>query len=313
MTTSIPLAIDKTVSLDINGSRQRVRMCAARPALPPLLVVQGGPALPLLHEVPKFQRRLHLERDFLVAYWEQRGCGDASSHDARGVSMARQVDDLRSVLRWLHGETQQRVVILGISIGATIALQAAEHEPDRVRALVAVSADARTATSDAAAAGFLKDQARGPNNRRLARTVKGMGEPPYLTPGAFQRRVRALADLGTIEYGRTFGHLVRELFVALFRTYGAIGAARALRNMTIVQRALLPEIAALDLFARPPRVTVPVHYVFGEDDVLTPDAVVEGLPAIIGAPAATVVRVRGAGHMVHFDQPGIVRSVVEKA
>ena len=73
--------------------------------------------------------------------------------------------------------------------------------------------------------------------------------------------------------------------------------------MNIVQRTLLPEIAALDLLAHPPRVTVPVHYVFGEQDALTPASVVTELPAAIAAPASTVVRVPDAGHMVHFDQP----------
>ena len=67
MKNTAPVAIDKTITLNINGSRQRLRLCAARPGLPPLLVVQAGPAVPLLHEVGKFQRRLKLENDFLVA------------------------------------------------------------------------------------------------------------------------------------------------------------------------------------------------------------------------------------------------------
>jgi pimeloyl-ACP methyl ester carboxylesterase len=302
------LAIDKTITLTINGSRQRIRLCAARPGLPPLLVVQGGPALPLLHEVDKFQRLLKLENDFLVGYWEQRGCGNAPAHDAHSVSLAQQVEDLRSVLRWVHGETRQRALILGISIGGTISLQAVEHEPDRVRAVIAVSADAQTTVSDAAAHAFLQEALA-----RDRRRIRSLGQPPYVDPIPFQRRARLLADLGTIEHGRTFSALFRELLFALIRTYGVIGSVRALRNMTIIQRKLLPEIASLDLFSRPPRVTVPVHYVFGEQDVLTPATVVKALPAAIAAPATTVCRLRNAGHMAHFDQPDIVRSIMERA
>ncbi len=202
------LAIDKTITLSINGSRQHIRLCAVRPGLPPLLVVQAGPALPLLHEVAKFQRLLDLENDFLVAYWEQRGCGDAPAHDARSVSLVQQVDDLRSVLRWLHGETRQRALILGISIGGTITLQAVEHEPDRVRAVIAVSPDAQTAVSDAAAHAFLHEQALGPDRHRIRRSVMALGQPPFVDPAPFQRRARLLADLGTIEHGKTFGALV---------------------------------------------------------------------------------------------------------
>src|SRR5215831_8627133 len=169
--TRAPLAIDKTITLDINGSRQSIRLCAARSGLPPLLVVQGGPALPLLNEVAKFQRLLNLENTFLVGYWEQRGCGNASARDAQSVSLAQQVEDLRSVLRWLYGETQQRALILGISIGGTITLQAVEHEADHVKAVIAVSPDSRTATSDEAAHAFLQQQARGPDGRQIHRRV----------------------------------------------------------------------------------------------------------------------------------------------
>ena len=312
-TTRAPLAIDRTITLDINGSRQSIRLCAARAGLPPLLIVQGGPGLPLLHEVAKFQRLLNLETDFLVGYWEQRGCGNASPSDAQSVSLPQQVHDLQTVLRWLHGETQQRVLVLGISWGATIALQAVEHEADCVTSVVGVSPDLQTADNDAAAHAFLQEQARRADRGRVRRRVMTLGRPPCLDVAAFQRRARLLMDLGTIERKKRFSGLLRELLFGVVRTYGVVGGARALRNMNAVQRKLLPEMAALDLFAHPPRVTVPVHYVFGEQDALTLVSAVTTLPAAITAPNSTVLRVPDAGHMVHFDQPQVVRSILEKA
>lgn len=198
MTTRARLAIDKTIDLTINNSHQRVRLCARRVGLPPLLIVQGGPALPLLHEVRKFQRMLRFEDDFLVAYWEQRGCGNASKQDALSASLPRQIEDLRAVLKWLHRETQQRSVILGISIGGTITLQSLDRDCDGATAVVAVSPDSRTGGSDAAAYAFLQAEARRTSVRRLRRRVMTLGEPPYLDAAGFQRRASLLADLGTI-------------------------------------------------------------------------------------------------------------------
>jgi pimeloyl-ACP methyl ester carboxylesterase len=83
--------------------------------------------------------------------------------------------------------------------------------------------------------------------------------------------------------------------------------------MNLIQRTLLPELVSLDLFSNPPRLAVPVHYFFGEQDALTPAEVVKQLPAAIGSPGSTVLLVPHAGHMVHFDQPEIVRSVVVSA
>src|SRR4051812_4750140 len=171
MRIKTPLAIDRTIELHINGSIQQLRICAARVGLPPLLVVQAGPGLPLLHEVRKFQRLLNLEQNYLVAYWEQRGCGDAPRSDAEGASWPQQVDDLCTVLAWLQRETKQRIVVVGISLGGTITLRAAEREPDRVRAVIAVSPDLHTADSDAGAGAFLQEQVHRAGNRRLARRV----------------------------------------------------------------------------------------------------------------------------------------------
>jgi pimeloyl-ACP methyl ester carboxylesterase len=246
MAIKTPRAIDKTVTLDINGSTQRVRMCAARTGLPPLLVVQAGPGLPVLHEVAKFQRRLNMEGDFLVSYWERRGCGTAPKPDAGSVSLHQQVDDLRAVLRWLRQETNQRVVVLGISLGGAIALQAVEDEHDHVAAVVVVSPDAQTSSSDASVYEFLQAESASAGNRRLSARVMKLGKPPYTDAAAFQGRASLLTDLGTIERGKTFSALVRETLFAMIGTYGLVGTIKALRNLNLVQRKLLPDGQRLD-------------------------------------------------------------------
>ena len=275
------MAITDTVKLEINGSLQRVRMCAERTGLPPLLIVQAGPGLPLLHEARKFQQHLQLEKDFLVSYWEQRGCGNASQQDAKSVSLLQQVDDLRAILRWLHHKTKHTTLVFGISLGATIALRAVENEPDKVKSVIAISPDADTAGSDACVYSFLQDQSALARDGRLSGRVKKLGMPPYTDSAAFRSRASLLADLGTIERGKNFNAILRETLVAMIRTYGMFGTAKALRNMNLIQRKLLPELVSLDLFANPPRLAVPVHYVFGEQDALTPRAIVRRLPEAV--------------------------------
>lgn len=83
--------------------------------------------------------------------------------------------------------------------------------------------------------------------------------------------------------------------------------------MNIVQRSMLGDVATLDLLAHAPKLTVPVHFVFGEHDALTAAFLSSELPAAIGAPGSTAVRVPDAGHLVHFDRPDVVRSITEQA
>jgi pimeloyl-ACP methyl ester carboxylesterase len=307
------LAIDETITLDVNGSRQPVRVCAERPGLPPLLIVQHGPGFPLLHDVPKFQRRLRLERDFWVVYWEQRGCGNASAADARNVSLAQQVDDLQTVVAWAADRTKRSVVLFGVSIGATLSLLAAARESIHIRAVIANSPDLQTRAGDAAADAFLHEQVRRSGTRRLARALMKLGPPPYLDPRTLQRRAVLLTDFGTIERGRTFAQSLSQTLVAMVRRYGIAGTVRALRNMNIIQRRMLADVAPLDLLSRPPQIAVPVHFVFGEQDALTAAFMSSDLPARIGAGGTTMVRVPEAGHLVHFDRPDVVRSITVQA
>jgi pimeloyl-ACP methyl ester carboxylesterase len=290
-----------------------MRLCAEQEGRPPLLIVQGGPGLPLLNEVRKYQRLLDLERNFLVGYWEQRGCGNAPARDIGGVSMAQQVADVRTVLRWFFEHANQRVVVLAISVGGTFALQAAEHERDRVKAIVAVSPDSQTAISDAAADAFIRTQGSLQAGRGTRRRAVTLPKPPYTDATGFQRRARLLSDLGAIESNRTFGALIRETLLSMVRTYGVAGAMRTMRNMNRILCEMMPPLNSLDLLANPPRVAVPVHYVFGGRDLLNPPALVNGLPAAIAAPGTTVAVVPNAGHMVHFDHPGVVRSILVNA
>jgi pimeloyl-ACP methyl ester carboxylesterase len=304
--------VDTTLALEIDGTKQRVRLCGARRGLPSVLIVQAGPGLPLLNESSKFQQRLQLEESFSVAYWDQRGCGQATLHDAETVSLEAQVNDVRAVVRWLAEETRQQVVVLGISLGATIALQALARDASGVKALVAVSIDTDTSASDAAVYAFLQEVSARRGKRGVVRRLKKLGRPPYATPAPFQLRARMLTDLGGIERGRRFGEVLRGFLFSMIRTYGWFGAVAALRNMNAIQRKLLPELVTLNLFTNWPRPAIPVHYIFGDCDPLVPRSVVQRLSGVIDS-RDTLVTIPDARHMVHFDEPAIVRSIVARA
>jgi pimeloyl-ACP methyl ester carboxylesterase len=312
VTTAGSYELDTAVALDVNGTRQRVRLCGARAGSPPVLIVQAGPGFPLLNEIARFQQGLQLEQDFSVAYWDQRGCGRVPVRDAQSVSLETQVTDLLTVIRWVATTTRQPVVLLAISLGATIALQAAARDSTDIGALVLVSLDADISASDTAVFHLLQEVASQGRNPKMARRVSRLGPPPYATPAQFQLRMRLLTDLGGIERGRGFAGLMWSSLASLIRTYGWIGAMAALRNMNTIQRRVLLAMPAVNLFRDWPRPAAAVHYVFGERDPLVPRSLVQQISNLAG-PADTVLTVPGAGHMVHFDEPAVVRSVVARA
>ncbi|HTS02446.1 MAG TPA: alpha/beta hydrolase [Thermoanaerobaculia bacterium] len=63
------------------------------------------------------------------------------------------------------------------------------------------------------------------------------------------------------------------------------------------------------IISRWPRSPVPVDLMFGDADLLSPPVVIDRARALLG-PRDSLRVVPGAGHMVHFDAPAAVRSVV---
>lgn len=305
------LELDETIGLEVDGVvlRLRLRLCAARRGLPPVLIIQGGPGLPLLNEAPRFRSRLSLEDDYTVAYWDQRGCGPAAREAADTVGLGRFLDDLCRVLRYLHARTGTKVALLGISIGGTLAMQAAARELELVSKVVAISPDLDAAASDDYAYRILNDRSIKKRDKRMAASLRRLGPPPYTGPSRFQQRLGLLANEGSIERDRKFGRIAATHITSLVRCYGLAGAASALRNSMAVQARLLPALAELRLFDSWPETTVPLHLVFGEDDILTPPSAVETATRLLKPDDSLVVLPR-AGHMVHFDRPEAVKGIL---
>ncbi len=152
-------------------------------------------------------------------------------------------------------------------------MQAAARERDIVSKVVAISPDLDAAASDEYAYEILNDRSMKRRDKRMAGILRRLDPPPYTSPSRFQR-VRLLANEGSIERGRNSEEW-RLPLTSLIRCYGPAGAVSALRNSTTIQARLLPALAELRLFDSSPETTVPMHLVFGEDDILTPPSMVE--------------------------------------
>jgi len=291
--------LNERFTLDIDGTRQKIWLRTRSPGSLPVLVVQAGPGLPLWNEVGRWDRALGLEDDFQVAYWEQRGCGSAPAKDALSVTWATQQADLTFVLEWLVRKTGQRVLVVGVSLGATLALGAASQTPELVHAVVGISTDVDIPASDEAV--YQAMVAALPRAADL--------RPPFLAASRFQARAQHLANLGSIESGKKFGAIAASLISSLVATYGPWGVPRVMGNLAAVQDRLLETLSGMNLVAAWPATKVPVYQVFGDNDLLVPRATVDRVRGLVG-PVDRVISLDRAGHSVHFDRPREVRNII---
>jgi pimeloyl-ACP methyl ester carboxylesterase len=217
------MEIDTLEAVQIGGMTQWIRVRGTTAANPVLLLMQQGPGLPIINEVRGFERRLGLEKDFTVVYWDQRGTGLSSpslrmNSNRFDIGAAQIVNDTVSMLELLHDRFGGKTFVVGFSFGATFAAQAAVRRPDLIAALVATGMDVDIPFAENHTYNFVLNTARKRGNRRAIRQLERIGLPPHLDAKRFSTRARWAADFGGVTVNATFGTMLRTLVGSLLRS-----------------------------------------------------------------------------------------------
>ena len=306
--------IDLREPVQLGDSTQWIRIRAANARNPLLLLVQMGPGLPMLNEVPAFGRALSLEDDFTVIYWDQRGCGRSlrSADATRELNLQAMAGDTERLLALLCDRFDGPAVVAGISMGATIAAHAAARRPDLVAALVAVNMDVDGPAAESSAYRFALAAAHARNNRRAIRQLEAIGPPPHLERRQFATRARWAANFGGVRTGHTYHSMARGLLVSLLRSpdYSLADTVRAIRGITSAQAALAPELAALDLTRTLTRLDTSIVMAQGRHDQVAPPSAAERYAGLLEAPSKQLVWFEHSAHMPHLEEPERFRQLL---
>ena len=308
------MKIDLLESARLGDSTQWIRIRAANPGSPLLLLVQLGPGLPMINEVRAFERVLSLEDDFTVIYWDQRGCGRSlrSADAGQEPGFQAMVSDTERLLAMLCARFEMPAIVAGISMGATIAALASVRRPDLVAALVTVGMDIDGAAIGDNAYQFALTTARAKNNRQAIRQLEAIGPPPHLEPRQFGTRARWDTDFGGVRTGHTYNSVARGLVSSLLRSpdYSLADTFRTIRRASAPQAALLGEIAALDLMHTLTRLQTPIVMAQGRHDQVAPAATAERYAGLLEAPSKQLVWFEHSAHMPHLEEPEKFRELL---
>ncbi len=190
--------------------------------LPPLLVIQAGPGLPLLNERRRYRKLLALEEHFSVFYWDRTGTG-LHSPPPGGLSLDAHLVETVSLLELLARTSGRKVTVMGVSIGGTLALLARQRVPEAVERVVAISPDLDTAAGERHAHERIMAAVREPRWKWLAPKAARLEPPPCLDPAQFRLRATLFGHLGALEAGTSYGSQVRRLVLGIAGRTAPIG------------------------------------------------------------------------------------------
>jgi len=302
--------------ITINNSLQWVLVRGKNLNAPLLIHVQQGPGLPMIPEAGETERKLHLEDNFMVAYWDQRGCGKSFSESTlpETINLGQMADDLIAVTTHLLAKyNKSKAVIIGYSIGATISLMAAAKDSSIFSVLFAAGVDVDIPFADSYALDLAMNKAVAAGDKKLIKKIDELKGQPIVESRRFQQRAKILTNLGGIRADRNFNQLVLGTVknVLFSRYYGLGGLVRTMKAMTFCQNALLPELRHLNLFESVKKVFVPVHFIQGDLDVIAPPARGRAYYELLEAPDKSFTVFEKSAHMPQYEEPGKFSSLIQ--
>jgi pimeloyl-ACP methyl ester carboxylesterase len=306
--------IDSLESFPINGETQWVLLRGDLSAKRVLLVVQQGPGFPLIQDARVFEQQLHLEKESVVAYWDQRGTGKSFRAEPATITLAQSVADVRAVVDALCARLEvDRVDILGLSIGGTFATMAAARDAARIGHLVVAGLDIDSGESERYAYAFARAEAARRGARRAQRQLEAIGAPPHDTSKKFMTRVRWVIAYGGINRRRGyFGSLWDMASKVLSAPHYAFRERMPiLAAIARTQELMLAPANNFDLRTAVPRIQVPVAFFQGRHDVGTNPEVVARYAAALDAPSGkSFVWFENSAHMPHYEEPEVFREAL---
>lgn len=303
--------------IDINGSQQWI-LVKGQAKAPLILHIQAGPGLPMISEADMMEKLLGLEKDFLVAYWDQRACGKSfdACEDPQNLTFEQLRDDVLACMQYLMQKYQQpNIIVIAYSIGASLALMAAAQKSSWFRHLFLVGMDIDLPKANVDMLDWALSKAKELGNRKWLRTIDDLKSKGVADAKAFQKRAKLMTNLGGIKTNTSYNQLLwATIRNMLFnKAYGWSDIPKTIKGMDFCQKVLLPELNALNLFDLVEFVDVPLHFVQGRKDGVAPYNTALAYFDFLKAAKKTFSTFEHSAHMPHIEEPakfaGLVRGL----
>jgi pimeloyl-ACP methyl ester carboxylesterase len=298
-------SVAEIVEVPIGGHDQAIMLRGVSAEAPVLLFLEGGPGGTGIGRIRNSGEGL--EKDFVVATWDQRGTG--KSYDAleptSTMTVDQMVNDTVEVTNYLRERfAEQKIYLVGSSWGTIIGTLALQRSPELFHAYVGTGQMVDPFETDTLMyAESLKDaQARGDDG--LVGALRSLGEPPYDNtldyPVAIASNPKLLDYQHGADYNPASGYPV-SLFVG---EYTLVQQLRGMAAIAETFHVLYPQLRNTDFRVDIPSLDVPVYLLEGQHEAAGRETLAREWFELLEAPSKRYTVFEKSGHDPPYDEPG---------
>lgn len=299
-----PYGIDKELIIQAGGINQFIHIRGKDTNNPVILVLHGGPGSPMTALQHKYQEQW--EENFTVVNWDQRNAGKTyflnnPKKTASTVSMEQAVKDTLDVVKYLQKSLKKdKIIILGHSYGSILGTLFVQQYPKYVSAYIGAGQQISLKANEDVQHKKLMELIREKDLKELE-TIKAEKEiksrDALIKEPAYQNLI-----------GKYLRYSVNGnvALYALMSPYYTLEETNCYTlNTQVTQKGIMDyfEQKGFDAARLGMEYKMPVFYILGDHDYITPYTIAQDFFEEINAPYKDSVVLENAGHMMMLDAP----------
>lgn len=291
----------------VNGIEHFLLHYPKAPDAPVLLYLHGGPG--------NFESLFAYKLEevwgdmFTHVHWDQRGSGKTLRRNGKNgtpETVDQMLDDLHGIIGHLQHKYQiDKVVILGHSWGSLLGSLYVLRHPENVLSYIGVGQVISMMENERTAYKETLDMARKAGNQKHVQVMEKLGDYPPSDPELLlklllkMRKIQEAYDNGSAS-GSGLGDMLKNMRKSpSFQWRDLVSFIRSMK----ANRPLILKMLSFNIEDFPPCYEVPVHYILGEADTVTPTSLATKYYDKINAPCKTLTIIAGAGHDTLYECP----------
>lgn len=290
--------INEAKYVDIHGAQEWITVRGEDRRKPVILFLHGGPSEANSPFVSFYRA---FEQDYVFVQWDQPGAGKtyikAGSHQP-ALNLNHMSDDGVAVAALLCDELhQKKIILIGQDFGAVLGLRMIEKRPELFSAFIGTGQTVSLRATQDILYRLAQDHAAQAQDTQMLTALKKLGPPPYNFKqySDFQDCCRnplwPADDVAGIRQMRA--SLVLSPSLSLPEIFGWLQALQTGETALDAQFFSMPDLRSTDT-----HFSVPVFFIQGADDNVTPSELVADYAAHIQAPLKRISIIPHAGHFM---------------
>ncbi len=295
--------VEEKYLMDLGGTKQYVEITGESDKKPVLLFIHGGPGWPQTPQLRYFNA--DLTKSFIVATWDQRGCGRSYMNDStvQNLTLDQIVADAYELTQMLKEKfAQKKIFLAGFSWGSNVGFTLAQKHPGDYLAYIGISQIINMKQGMEVTQKWLGERATEKNDTATLRILKGLRQGDSTICNnpldCFVKQYELVTKYGGAVFNPRSDTTVEKAMTqyADYKNYdwykGFFYSARLLEKD--VFSANFSNVTSID---------IPVYFIAGRHDWNVPAVLAEAFLKKLQAPYKEMIWFENSGHGPLEEEP----------